>query len=75
MSYQERLMELSAGVPESMAALAFFVLKKVLDAREDELDNAFCLEMEEAFEADTDLEKWESVSIEALAARWGVALD
>ena len=75
MSYHERLMELSAGVPESMAATAFFLLKTLLDAKEDELDNAFCLRMEEAFEADPDPEKWEGVSIEALAARWGVALD
>ena len=74
MSAKEQLVQLATDTPDSLAVAAFFMLKQYLDAVEDAADNAFCMAMEEAFEADTDPEKWEGTSIEALAAEWGVAL-
>ena len=54
MSNRERLVELAADVPESMAAFAFYLLKHYLDAAEEALDDDFCKCLVEEALADPD---------------------
>ena len=69
MSSSERLVQLAQEVPEQQATIIFFMIKNYLES----LDDAFCLTLDDAYEADP--EKGGGVPIEELAARLGVVLE
>jgi len=72
MSNKERLVELAADVPESMAAFAFFLLKHYLDAADEALDDEFCRRL--AAEALADPEKDDLVDFDEACRIAGVSL-
>ena len=72
MSNKERLVGLAADVPESMAAVAFYLLKHYLDAAEEALDDEFCRGLVEEALADPD--KDDLVDFEEACALAGVTL-
>ena len=74
MSHKEQLVQLVSDVPERQAAMIYFMVQNYLNALEDAEDNAFCLALDDAYEADPD-NNGEGVPIEELAARLGVALE
>jgi len=72
MSYQERIVQLTADMPDHLAAVAFFLLKNYLEAAEEAADDAFCVEMEDAFDSETD--KGELIDFEDACKLLGVQL-
>jgi hypothetical protein len=75
MRTRERVNFLTQQIPDSKLNEWYFNLLKYIHTLEEEADDAFCIAMNEAFEADPDPEKWEGTPIEELAARWGIELE
>ena len=73
MSDRERLIGLTEAVPESMASIAFYMLKHYLAAAEEALDDDFCRHLAEEAMADPD--KGDLVSFEDVCALAGVAAE
>jgi len=70
MSYQERIVQMTTDMPDSIAAVAFFLLKNYLEAAEEAADEEFCMAMENAFEANPD--KGELIDFEDACKLLGV---
>jgi len=73
MSSKEQLVRFVETVPENFSLAILSLLKHHLEILEEFADNAFCLALEEAYEADS--EKNDSISIEEFAAQLGVSLE
>ena len=72
MSYQEQIVQLTTDMPDGLAMAAFFMLKQYLDAVEEAADEAFCMAMEDAFEAEPD--KGELIDFDEACKLLGVQL-
>jgi len=72
MSYQERIVQLTTDMPDNLAAVAFFLLKNYLEAAEAAADEAFCIALDDEFEANPD--KGELVDFEDACKLLGVQL-
>ena len=73
MSSKERLVQLTETMQEQQAAIVFLMAKQYLDLLESVADNAFCLALEQAYEASPD--KDNTIPIEEFAAQLGVSLE
>ena len=69
MSYQERIVQLAADIPDNYAAVAFFLLKQYLEAAEA-ADDAFCIALDDAFVDNPD--KGELVDFEDACKQLGI---
>jgi len=73
LSYQDQIVQLATDMPDSFAAVVFYLIKNYLDAAEKADDDAFCNSLYERYLANPD--KGEGVPIEVIAARLGVVLE
>jgi len=51
MSYQEQIVQLTENMPESQAEQVFLMLQAYLKVLDETKDDAFCLAIDDAFEA------------------------